>query len=240
MHMHMHNTHMCLVRWRADALPVDVFSAGLTLYAIWDARREETGTGAGDMKAVDDETRSEEAFEKIAAVKQAGELPAAWCERTPPQLASLVARMVRRDVASRPTARDCLQALLAAEGQPSSSPGAALASPAASEPTSVTHAKGPPKGAQASGRKGGGGAPRGLVHRMNQLDRVAKMQQALERELMEALSSCVMEDPPDPLSFVIERLAEAQRHARSVEPPAASAGSVDGSVGGTGSRVGPQ
>lgn len=227
----------------ADALPVDVFSAGLTLYAIWDACREETSKDTATVGAVDEKAKSEEAFERIAAVKQAGELPAAWCQRAPPQLAALVARMVQRDAASRPTARDCMRMLLDAEEQPPSSSGAALASPAAPGPAAGTHARAPPKGAatarlsapgQGGGRNGGGDAPRGLVHRMHQLDRVAKMQQALEKDMMEALSSCVMEDPPDPLIFVIEWLVQAHRQGQSLEPRDTSPSSVlESALGGS-------
>ena len=74
---------------------------------------------------------------------------------------------------------------------------------------------------------------------MHQLDRVAKMQQALEKDMMEALSSCVMEDPPDPLSFVIEWLVQAHRQGQSPEPRDTSPSSVLESALG-GSRVSPQ
>ena len=57
-------------------------------------------------------------------------------------------------------------------------------------------------------------------HRVSQLGRLTKVQQALEQAMTEAVSSCVLEDPPDPLGFVIERLMQA--HRSCVEPAAST------------------
>ena len=48
--------------------------------------------------------------------------------------------------------------------------------------------------------------------------KLSKLWQTLEPLMTEALSACVLEEPDDPLGFVIERLSAAHQRDHSVAP----------------------